>query len=83
MVSMPAGLYLCSLVVPSELSSQVIIAVIDGLAYLLPSLSRFTSAEWLLHGTSWSVLGEIALQTLIYVALLAGATLFDLHRKNL
>ena len=70
------------LVVPTEWSSQIIAAVIDGLAYLLPTLSRFTSAEWLLHGTDWSVLGAIVLQTLIYITLLAGATLFDLHRKN-
>ncbi len=70
------------LVAPTDLSSQVITAVIDALAYVLPALSRFTSAEWLIHGAAWSVLGDIVLQTLIYVALLAGATMFDLQRKN-
>ena len=66
------------------LSQQVIDAFIDGLAFVLPALDRFTATDWLLyHEGEWAELGSIAAQTLIYLALLAGAGLFDLYRKNL
>jgi ABC-type transport system involved in multi-copper enzyme maturation permease subunit len=63
-------------------SQQAINTGIDGLALLLPHLDQFTRSDWLVyHSGSSADLGMIAAQTAIYVALLAAAALFDLHRK--
>jgi hypothetical protein len=65
-------------------SQQALNAGIDGLALLLPHLDQFTRSDWLVyHNGSGADLAAIAAQTAIYVALLAAAALFDLHRKNL
>jgi len=65
-------------------SQSLITHFIDGVAFLLPDLARFTSSEWLVYQTGgWQDVAPIAAQTLIYLALLAGAALFDLYRKNL
>lgn len=67
-----------------SVSQRVIEAFIDALAYLLPELSRFGSSEWLVYHTgTWTDLAPIVGQSAVYVALLAGAALFDLYRKNL
>jgi len=55
----------------------------DGLAFVLPRLSDFACTDWLVYGNgSLQDLAFPVLQTGIYVALLGGATLFDLYRKN-
>ena len=55
----------------------------DGLAFVLPRLSDFARTDWLVYGNgSLQDLAFPLLQTGIYVALLGGATLFDLYRKN-
>ena len=65
-------------------SQRAIEHFIDGVAFLLPDLARFTSSEWLVYHTGgWQEVAPIAGQTLVYLALLAGAALFDLYRKNL
>lgn len=65
-------------------SQTVITHFIDGVAFLLPDFARFTSSEWLVYHTGgWQDVAPIAGQTLVYLALLAGAALFDLYRKNL
>ncbi len=57
---------------------------IDGVAFLLPDLARFTSSEWLVYHTGgWQDVAPIAAQSLVYLTLLSGAALFDLYRKNL
>lgn len=63
---------------------QALNAGIDLLALLLPHLDRFTRSDWLVYhsGSGAEALG-VAAQTAIYVALLAAAALFDLHRKDL
>lgn len=67
-----------------SLSQRLIEGFVDGVAFLLPDLARFTSTEWLVYGTGgWQNVAPIAGQSLIYLALLAGAALFDLYRKNL
>jgi len=68
----------------TALSQRVINALIDGLAFVLPRLDLFTRSEWVIH-TNGQVadLAPIVAQSLIYVALLGGAALFDLYRKNL
>ncbi len=63
---------------------QLIYLLIKLLAMLLPNLERFTQSEWLVYHTGYldNVL-EIVVQTIIYVMLLIGMSLFDLYRKNL
>ena len=54
---------------------------------LRPGCSRlhtYTKTEWLVyHSASWSDLGPIFGQTVIYLTFLALAAAFDLYRKNL
>jgi ABC-type transport system involved in multi-copper enzyme maturation permease subunit len=57
--------------------------LVDVMALVLPDLSRFTQTQWLLSGSpSPTALGFVALQALVYGALLTLAGLFDLHRRN-
>lgn len=68
----------------NTLSQQVINFVIDAIATLLPHLDGFTRTEWLVYHTgNWAALPPLLAQTGVYLALLAGAALFDLYRKNL
>lgn len=67
-----------------SLSQRVIGFTIDAVAILLPRLDAFTRTDWLVyHSGSWATLAPLLGQTAIYLALLAGAALFDLYRKNL
>lgn len=67
-----------------SLAQSVIVGFLDGLAFVLPELDRFTLSEWLIyHTASWSQLVPVLGQTLIYVSLLCAAAMFDLYRKNL
>lgn len=57
---------------------------IDAIALLLPHLDAFTRSDWLVyHSGGPAELAAIALQSAIYVGLLAAAALFDLYRKNI
>jgi len=72
------------LVASTELSQQLIEKFIDGLAFLLPELHRFTPSSWLIHyDGEWAQLAPLAGQSAIYVVLLSAVALFDLYRKNL
>jgi ABC-type transport system involved in multi-copper enzyme maturation permease subunit len=72
------------LVDPEAVSSEVVEWLVDGIAFLLPDLYRFTPSEWLVYATGdWAALAPLLAQTAVYVTLLAGAGLFDLYRKNL
>jgi len=63
---------------------QALGTAIDALALLLPHLDRFTRSDWLVyHDGSAADLLAIAAQTVIYVALMAAAGLFDLYRKQI
>jgi len=67
-----------------SLSQRIIEGFVDAVAFLLPDLGRFTSTEWLVYHTGdWQAAVPIAVQSIVYLALLAGAALFDLYRKNL
>ena len=71
-------------VAAASAGQQFIRAFIDVLAFVLPDLDRFTASDWLIHGAGTLVdLGFAATQTLVYVALLCAAALFDLYRKAL
>ncbi len=67
-----------------SLTQRIIEGFVDGVAYLLPDLARFTSTDWLVYHTgSWEELAPLVVQSAVYLALLTGAALFDLYRKNL
>lgn len=58
-------------------------ALVDGIAFLLPELHRFTRAEWLVYPDAGVALLPVLGQTAVYLVLLLAAALFDLYRKNL
>jgi len=63
---------------------QILNTAVDGLALLLPHLDRFTRGDWLVyHDGGAADLLAIAAQTVIYVALMTAAGLFDLYRKQI
>ena len=68
----------------NTLAQRVMSFVIDSIAALLPRLDDFAKSDWLVYRSgAWSALTPLLEQTVIYLALLAGAALFDLYRKNL
>lgn len=68
----------------NTLSQQVLNFVINAIAVLLPRLDEFTRTDWLVyHSGTWGALYPLLAQTAAYLALLTGAALFDLYRKNL
>lgn len=70
--------------VAQSAGQQALTAGADGLALLLPHLDRFTRSDWLVyHDGGAADLLAIAVQTAIYVALMAAAGLFDLYRKQI
>ena len=65
-------------------SQRVINFVIDTIATLMPHLDQFTRSDWLVYlSGAWAALLPILAQSAIYLALLSGAALFDLYRKNI
>lgn len=68
----------------TSVSQRIIGAFVDALAFVLPGLDRFTESDWLVYGAGTIAdLGFAAMQTLVYVALLWAAAMFDLYRKAL
>ena len=69
---------------PAGLPQGLVEALVGALGVLLPDLGRFTVSGWLLlPPEGFSELPALALRTLAGLALLAGASLFDLYRKSL
>lgn len=67
-----------------SLSQDVISTVINVIATLLPHFDQFTRTEWLVYQSgNWSNLPAILAQSAIFLALITGAALFDLYRKNI
>ena len=65
-------------------SQNVIGFVINSISAVLPHLDQFTRTEWLVYQSgNWSMLLILLAQSAIYLALLGGAALFDLYRKNI
>jgi hypothetical protein len=57
---------------------------VDGVAYLMPDLYRFTQSRWLVYADMTAAeLAMVALQGAVYAALLWAAALFDLYRREL
>lgn len=64
-------------------ADQLVAWIVDAIALLLPSLDRMTQTAWLVEkAPPPGALGEIVLQSALYVALIGSAALFDLYRKN-
>ena len=63
-------------------SQEFMTALVNGIAYFLPDLNRFSNSEWLVYGIEDSNLGFNLIQTVIYLAVLIAAGLFDLSRKE-
>ncbi len=58
-------------------------AIIAAIALVLPGLDRFAETGWLVNmAPTAAQLADVALQTLVYIALIGAASLFDLYRKN-
>ncbi len=65
-------------------AQRLISFMLDTLSAVLPHLDTFTRSEWLVYQTgSWLQLAQLGGQSVIYLALLSGAALFDLYRKNI
>lgn len=64
-------------------SHQAIQLMVEALALIMPALDTWTQTAWLVNQPApWSVLLELAGLSLLYVTLLAAATMFDFYRKN-
>ena len=63
-------------------SHRYMTQMLDTVALLLPRLDQFAPTRWLVDGTS-GALAPLALQALIFVALVTAAAMFDMYRKNL
>jgi len=65
-------------------SHQVIRFMVESLALVVPALDAWTQTAWLVNEPApWPVMLQLAGQSALYVVLLAAATMFDFHRKNL
>mgnify|MGYP006281400509 CR=1 FL=1 len=63
--------------------SLLVDAFLAGLAWLLPSLHRFTDAGWVAHGLGgWADVALVLAQTAVYLPLLAAAAAVDLYRRE-
>jgi ABC-type transport system involved in multi-copper enzyme maturation permease subunit len=66
-----------------SLASQGAHAAVEALALLLPRLDAVTRTEWLLYGApTAAAFFAAAGALLVYIALLAGAGLFDFYRRS-
>ena len=64
-------------------SHQVMTWLVEALALIVPPLDAWTRTTWLVDdAATWSVLGGIATQGVLFVTILAAAAVFDLSRKN-
>ncbi len=71
------------LVDADSLSHQFMGMMVDGVALIVPALETWTRTAWLVNQQApWTEIGTLAGQTLVYVTLLAAATIFDFYRKN-
>lgn len=64
-------------------TSRATAALVNGVAYLLPDLYRFTSSDWLVYPEAAAgALPVVLTQTLVYLPLLVLAGLFDFYRRE-
>jgi ABC-type transport system involved in multi-copper enzyme maturation permease subunit len=66
-----------------SLSHQVVQFVVEALALVMPALDAWTRTAWLVNEpAAWSAILQLAGLSVLYVTLLATATMFDFYRKN-
>ena len=64
-------------------SNQVVAWMVEALAFVLPDLSRFTRADWLIGEFPNQLdIALLAGQSFVYVSFLAALGLFDLYRRE-
>ena len=62
---------------------QVIRLLVEGLALVTPNLDAWTQTAWVVTQPAvWPDVGLLTGQSLLYVVLLAAATMFDFYRKS-
>jgi hypothetical protein len=55
----------------------------EGLALVVPALDRWTQTGWLINQqANWLDIGALLWQSVIYIAVLTAAGMFDFYRKN-
>jgi ABC-type transport system involved in multi-copper enzyme maturation permease subunit len=65
------------------LTDRLVSHIVDAIAFVLPALDGMTQTSWLLgQSPGTSTLASMLGQTVIYLALICAAALFDLYRKN-
>lgn len=68
---------------PASLVDQIVARGVQGLALLLPDLSRYTQSAWLLDGSGGGDMGYVLVQSAIYLSVLSLLGLIDFERRNL
>jgi len=64
-------------------SHQAMTGLVDVIALVLPHLDKFTQSAWLGgYPIAWSILAPLLVQSVLCIALLTGAAMFDFYRKN-
>ncbi len=64
-------------------TGELTTTVVEAISHILPSLNRFSETAWLIYDTpARDALVAVVVQTFVYLLLLAGASLFDLYRKE-
>lgn len=65
------------------LSHQAMQMLVEALALVMPAFDRWTQTAWLVNErAAWPEIGALALQGMLYLALLGAAAMFDFYRKN-
>jgi ABC-type transport system involved in multi-copper enzyme maturation permease subunit len=66
-----------------EWSHRFMSGAVDALALIVPALDRWTQTSWLVDGpVYWSAIAMLAGQSVLFVAVLAAAAVFDMQRRN-
>lgn len=66
-----------------SLSHQFIGTMVEALALVMPAIDAWTRTAWLVdQPAAWTEIAMLAVQSTLYVVLLAAATMFDFYRKN-
>jgi hypothetical protein len=65
------------------LSQRFMNACVEGLAWIVPAIDRWTQTSWLVDQRAlWIDIAGLTGQSLAFVVVLAAATVFDMQRKN-